>query len=128
MSKKAKIEEIENFLEEFRQIMKTFGFQLIERYDEAKTQVDVLVGTPLNAESIIMNNLNYTHYNKGPERDHYFEDNNVWFFGYEEHGKMIYIKLSDHYGDKPHKLAKCLSFHEAEFDMDLPYKDIKGEK
>ncbi len=120
MFEKAKINknEIEKFLNNFRVNMKNKPFRLIPR-DKNIKYLEEMGMTRLNVKNIIKNNLRYNHYYKGPETDEKYPNNNVWIFGYRENGQMIYIKLSDNYD----YVAKCLSFHQPEFEMNLPLKN-----
>ena len=71
------------------------------------------------AVNIILN-LNYKNYCSGPETDKIYPKHHLWVFGYEHEGEEIYIKLSDDFG---HNIAKCISFHKADFVMQYPYKN-----
>lgn len=123
MSRKAKIEEIKNFLREFKDFMMNKPFRLVPR-DKNMEFIEEMNITPLDVMDIIHNRLDYRCYAKGPAQDEKRKQNNVWTFGYGERGRLIYIKLSDDF----RYVAKCISFHEAEFNMDLPYKKEEEEE
>ena len=110
-------EQIESFLNDFKQKMKEKnGFTMVPRernINELKS-----FGIKIITVKGIVNSLNFTHYCSGPEKDSEYPENNLWVFGYEFNGKLLYIKLSS---DLKHK-AKCISFHKAEFEMKFPYK------
>jgi len=56
---------------------------------------------------------------KGPEKDRDRKRGNIWEFGAEIDNEEVYIKLSD---DFSRNIAKCISFHKAEFKISYPYK------
>lgn len=72
-----------------------------------------------NREEIILN-LSVSDYCKGPNKDT-DQDGDVWEFGKKADEKVIYLKLKIFMVDK-RMLAKCISFHEAEYPMSWPFK------
>lgn len=79
--------------------------------------------TETNREEIILN-LSASDYCDGPNKDP-DRAGDVWIFGKEVNGKVIYIKLKTFIADKK-ICAKCLSFHEASYSMSWPFKKSKG--
>ena len=62
--------------------------------------------------------LTYKNYIEGPSKDRDKKSSFLWIFGVELDGIEFYIKLSDNFkGD----VAKCISFHEPEFECEYPY-------
>jgi len=115
-----KINCIEGFLEQFRVYMDTFNLTFADRERDIYKDIEDLEINFNIAEDIIRG-LTYKNYEKGPETDHSYNDQNIWVFGYEVKEKMAYIKLTD----KCTNLAKCLSFHIADYPMRLPYQKEK---
>ena len=64
--------------------------------------------------------MDYSIYCKGPEADR-DRPGELWFFGKVIQDKGIYIKLKIADADGI-KIAKCISFHIAEYPMSFPYK------
>lgn len=66
--------------------------------------------------------LTCKEYSSGPKKD----DNangDVWIFGKIIAGKLIYIQLKiDCINGR--KIAKCLSIHPAEFNINFPLKEV----
>jgi hypothetical protein len=66
--------------------------------------------------------LSIENYCSGPNPDYNStEKGAIWIFGIKEYGMMIYIKLKIAYAYN-HEIAKCLSFHPAEYSLNFPYK------
>ena len=70
--------------------------------------------------------LSVENYCQGPEEDR-DRPGKVWVFGKSFEGKDVYIKLKIANVGKE-TIAKCLSFHLAEFPLCFPLKPAKGEK
>jgi hypothetical protein len=67
-------------------------------------------------------NLTYQDYSSGPEADSdptYGGD--VWIFGKHIGSNLVYIKLKIDVVDG-NKVAKCLSFHCAEYLLQFPFR------
>lgn len=62
------------------------------------------------------------NYSKGPEPDDDPKrEGEVWFFGAEVHGQLVYIKLKL-VEDGPLRKAVCVSFHGAQWPMQFPLR------
>ena len=61
-----------------------------------------------------------TDYCKGPQPDK-DRPGDIWVFGKEIAGSEVYIKLKIAQAGT-HKIAKCISFHAAEYPLGCPYK------
>ncbi len=68
--------------------------------------------------------LSVQDYCEGPEPDR-DRPGEIWIFGKHIAEKEIYIKLKIAQVSKE-KIAKCLSFHAANFPLCFPYRDKKG--
>ena len=115
---KKKKEEIETFLETFKTMMKTIGFRLIPREKNLQSLADLEISHDFAKNEI--NKLTYKNYESGPLADHEKKNKNVWIFGVVIGNKEVYIKLSDDFK----RVAKCLSFHEAEETLKKPMGKI----
>jgi len=112
--------EIIDFLRNFKRVAQS-NFTFITR----KKNLDSIsqLGVKIKQAKAIIMQLTYENYHKGPERDRDRKKGNIWEFGAEIDNEEVYIKLSD---DFNHNIAKCISFHKAEFEISYPYK--KGGK
>ena len=62
--------------------------------------------------------LTFKNYIEGPCRDRDKKGYYLWIFGVEINGIEFYVKLSDNFkGD----VAKCILFHEPDFECKYPY-------
>jgi hypothetical protein len=118
---------IRDFLMEFKKIMvKGRGLDIVNR----RENIDALAKlglTKKNLKEEIMT-LSVRDYCEGPvpDRD---RPGDIWVFGKQVGGEEIYIKLKIAQVGKE-KVAKCLSFHEANFPLCYPYRaeERKDEK
>ncbi|MGA7722543.1 MAG: hypothetical protein WCA84_15335 [Ignavibacteriaceae bacterium] len=110
--------EIESFLIEFKQKLRTFSIVYHRSEKNSQTLLD------LDINDCIRNNLllklSVEDYYKGPTADNYDPFSTpVWEFGLKKKGKDIYIKISLGAINKP---VICKSFHIAERKIVCPYK------
>jgi len=112
--------EITAFLRDFKRLAQN-EFKFIPR----KKNLDSLaqLGIRIRQAKDIILQLTYEDYSKGPKEDRDRPRGNLWEFGTKIGDDDVYIKLSD---DFSRNIAKCLSFHKAEFEINYPYK--KGGK
>lgn len=111
--------KVVNFLIEFKRIItEGRGLDFIPRLKNNETILDLGL-TVANVKSIILS-LTVINYSSGPKADK--EGNgDIWVFGHHIGEKEIYIKLKmAQVGIK--KIAKCISFHVAEFPLRYPYR------
>lgn len=110
---------VRQFLLEFKQAATSgSGVDLIPRKSTRPTLLKLGL-TKHNVEEILLS-LSVTDYCKGPEKDH-DRPGEMWFFGKEIGGHEIYIKLKvANVGNRD--IAKCISFHFAEYPLSFPYK------
>ncbi len=98
------------------------GLDIVLRRDNIKALGELGL-TSKNRKDEIMS-LSVSDYCKGPEPDK-DKPGDIWIFGKDIGGKQVYIKLKiAHVGQA--KIAKCLSFHVADYPLSFPYR-IGGE-
>lgn len=110
--------EINDFLFKFKFFAQIIGqFSFVSRHKNLQSLADLGI-TQTEALNTILQ-LTYRNYSSGPEPDRDFDNRKVWKFGYLLVGDEIYIKLAD---DLSHNIAKCISFHKADFTITYPYR------
>jgi hypothetical protein len=110
--------EIRDFLLQFKKIMVTGrGLDIVNRREniEALAKLGLTKG---NLREEIMT-LSAENYCEGPEPDR-DRPGTVWVFGKQIGSEEIYIKLKIAQVGKE-KIAKCLSFHAANFPLCYPF-------
>lgn len=107
------------FLKEFKGIVTTGrGLYIIDRQKNTESLLELGL-TKRNCREEILN-LSVENYCNGPKPD-FDRPGMIWEFGKKINGDEIYIKLKiAEVGSE--KLAKCISFHKAEFPLNLPLK------
>jgi hypothetical protein len=121
----AKRSDIKNFLIEFKKIVVTGrGLDIVPRRENLNALSDIgLTNKNLKEETLA---LSVQDYCEGPDLDR-DRPGEIWIFGRQVAGKEIYIKLKIAQVGRE-KIAKCLSFHAANFPLCFPYRDKKGGK
>ena len=110
--------EINDFLFKFKFFAQIPGqFSFVERHKNLQALADLGI-TQVEALNAILQ-LTYRNYSSGPEPDRDYYGRKVWIFGYSLEGEEIYIKLAD---DLSYNIAKCISFHKADFTIAYPYQ------
>ncbi|KAF0250293.1 MAG: hypothetical protein FD167_315 [bacterium] len=111
----ATVIQVTKFLVEFKKSIDNTGLELIPR----RVNLDTIARLGLTVKQVrdLIQGLKYSNYSSGPELDHDGSNGEIWVFGYNLTGEMLYIKLKLS-GNR----AKCLSFHKAELNLSLPYK------
>jgi hypothetical protein len=113
---------IANFLNEFKKIAASGrGIDFIPRSKNLESLL-MLGLTRKNAKEEILN-LAVTNYCGGPEPDK-DKPGEIWEFGKSIEGIEVYIKLKIAQVGKE-KIAKCISFHPAEFPLCFPLRSEK---
>lgn len=115
-----KKESIGNFLKEFKKIATDGrGIDIVSRRKNIESLTD-LGFTFRNCKNEILS-LSVFDYCGGPKPDK-DRPGEIWEFGKMVGAKEIYIKLKiAQVGEE--RLAKCLSFHVAEFQLHFPFRD-----
>jgi len=111
--------EIRDFLVEFKGIMsKGRGLDIVNRLEN----IDTLAKMGLTKKNLIeeIMTLSVENYCQGPQRDK-DRPGYVWVFGKQIGAEEIYIKLKVAQVGKE-KIAKCISFHAADFPLCYPYR------
>lgn len=62
--------------------------------------------------------LTFKNYIEGPCKDRDRNGSRLWIFGVEITDIEFYVKLSDNFKGN---VAKCISFHEPDFECKYPY-------
>jgi hypothetical protein len=119
--------EIRDFLVEFKGIMaKGRGLDIVNR----RENIDTLAKMGLTKKNLIeeIMTLSVENYCQGPEPDR-DRPGAIWVFGKQIGAEEIYVKLKIAQVGKE-KIAKCLSFHAANFPLCYPYRgeERKDEK
>ena len=113
----ARLDDVKTFLLEFKFFAQhPDNFTLISR----KKNLDSLALLGLTARQVRRSILQLTvkNYSEGPNVDRDRKDANIWVFGMKINDEEVYIKLSDNFSSN---VAKCISFHKAEYAMNYPY-------
>jgi hypothetical protein len=119
-----KEEAIGRFLKKFKTVARRRGVDFIPREAFIQTLASLGITRSICHDELL--GLAVEDYCQGPEdnRDRLGE---VWVFGKHMEGKEIYIKLKLAKVGKE-TIAKCLSFHIAEFPLCFPLARGKGGK
>ena len=110
-------EEVQSFLLEFHQKMKIWE---IRCRDDREKNTQALLSLDINSiqRKKVIEELSVADYSEGPLPDSLNVGAPLWVFGKTVKGIMVYIKISN---GKPNSPVKCISFHEAEYEMKLPF-------
>jgi hypothetical protein len=115
--------DIRNFLIEFKKIVVMGrGLDIVPRRENLDALSDLGL-TKKNLKEEILT-LSVQDYCEGPDPDR-DRPGEIWIFGKHMAGREIYIKLKIAQVGKG-KIAKCLSFHAANFPLCFPCRDKKG--
>ena len=108
--------EVEQFLNDLKQKIKTFGMIIIEREKNRKTLTELEIYQS-NIKTNL-SNLKAENYCKGPTKDSE-HGGEFWEFGIEIKNREIYIKINYGNFNKP---VICISFHFAEHKLKYRFK------
>jgi hypothetical protein len=111
--------EIASFLHKFKQIVVSGrGLDLIPRAENNQTLLNLgLTRRNVRNEILALSVLDYCR-GPDPDRDRPGE---VWIFGRTVFGSEIYIKLKIATVSNT-EIAKCISFHEANYPLNFPLR------
>ncbi len=112
------------FLMEFKAVAEESGIDFIPRTEFLRALASLGL-TKRNCRDEIFG-LSIEDYCSGPEEDR-DRPGQIWVFGKVIEGREIYIKLKIARVDE-RMIAKCLSFHPAEFPLCFPMKEKGGSK
>jgi len=117
---KAEREVVGKFLQEFKEIAtKGRGIDVIGRRKNMEALANLGL-TKRNRKDEILS-LSVKDYSNGPKPDR-DRPGELWEFGKTIGAKEVYIKLKIAQVGKE-KIAKCLSFHVAEFPLRFPFRN-----
>lgn len=112
------LEEVESFLEEFKQKFRIYGVFFKNRDKNEQALLDLEI-TPKQREEFLLS-LKPDDYSSGPFSDAYDPQSpDNYEFGIIIKKKEVYIKINM---GKPSKRVMCISFHIAEREMNYPFK------
>ena len=106
------------FLKEFKQLIQEKGLYIVNRLDHQKSLADLGITKKDCKKEII--GLSVTDYCNGPQPDT-DRPGEVWVFGKKIADKEVYIKVKNAQVGTD-KIAKCISFHVAEYPLSYPFK------
>lgn len=114
-----KLAEIRDFLLQFKKIMATGrGLDIVNRRENIEALAKLGL-TKKNLKEEILT-LSVEDYCEGPEPDR-DRPGTIWIFGKQIGSEEIYIKLKIAQVGKE-KIAKCISFHAADFPLCYPFR------
>lgn len=119
-----KEESVGRFLTEFKMVARKRGVDFVPR--EAFIETMTMLGITRGICYDELLTLSVQDYCQGPEEDR-DRPGKVWVFGKHYEGKEIYIKLKLVRAGRE-TIAKCLSFHLAEFPLCFPLAPARGGK
>jgi hypothetical protein len=113
--------EASRFLNEFKAIAKKRGVYFVPRQEFISVLTSLGITRSICQDELL--NLSVEDYCQGPEDDR-DRPGQVWIFGRRFEGTELYIKLKLAKVGKE-TIAKCLSFHPAEFPLCFPLRPAK---
>jgi len=113
-------DEVQSFLSDFLQKMKIWEIRFRDDRGKNTQALENLEITPRQRIKII-EELSVADYSEGPRTDTLNAGAPLWIFGKEFKEQLIYIKVSM---GSPRRPVICISFHEAEHEMCLPFKEL----
>ena len=112
------------FLNEFKIIAKKRGVYFVPREEFVSTLISLGITRAICKDELL--SLSVDDYCRGPENDR-DRPGRIWVFGKRFEGRELYIKLKIAKAGKE-TIAKCLSFHPAEFPLCFPFRPDKEGK
>lgn len=111
--------QVSSFLKELKMIATSgSGLYIVPRPETNVTIINLgLTKKTVEIEILSLSTINYS---SGPTKDR-DRPGELWIFGKEINGYEIYIKLKI-FEINGMKIAKCISFHEAEFPLSYPFQ------
>jgi hypothetical protein len=111
--------QVNSFLKELKAII-TSGRGLFMIPRASNNATITMLGLTRKTVELEILSLSTVDYSSGPEQDR-DRPGDLWIFGKTINGHEIYIKLKIA-EIKDTKIAKCISFHKAEFSLTYPFK------
>ena len=113
----ASIEDVEQFLQEFKLKMGIWEVLFLNRTKNTQTLSDLEI-TAASRKNILYG-LESEDYSEGPLEDKMINGSHMWVFGKHIKGQEVYIKITL---GNPNRSVICISFHLAEYQMNYPLK------
>lgn len=113
--------ELIKILNEFKAIAKKGGVYFVPRDDFKRTLTSLGITQAICTDELL--SLSVEEYCQGPEDDR-DRPGQIWVFGKRFEGIELYIKLKIIKSGKG-TVAKCLSFHLAEYPLCFPFRPEK---
>lgn len=113
------MQQVNDFLRELKGIMTT-GQRLVIIPRPPNNSTFLSLGLTKKVVELEILSLSVIDYSSGPSPDRDVAGE-IWIFGKEINGHEVYIKLKIA-NINGSKIAKCISFHEAEFPLHYPFK------
>lgn len=110
----ATVIEVTRFLKQFKQAIDSSGLYFIPR--QVNRDGIAKLGLMVADVKDVIGSLTYQNYSSGPEIDQDGSSGEIWIFGTIINSQNVYIKVKLDKG-----VAKCLSFHPADFPIRQPY-------
>jgi hypothetical protein len=120
----ARKEEVRVFLKAFKKIALQRGIDFIPRREFLKARAHLGLTLKNCKEEIVVLTVNDYCEGPNPDRD---RPGHIWVFGKRIHETEIYIKLKLTLVEGQ-AIAKCLSFHPADYPLCFPFEEKKGEE
>lgn len=121
---KADADKIGKFLKEFKEIASKRGIYVVPREVNKDALAELGLTSRNRVDEIL--SLSVADYCAGPEKDH-DKPGEVWMFGKQIGDHEVYIKLKiaviKDSRMRENKIAKCISFHKAEYSLKFPYRE-----
>jgi len=111
------VEEVEDFLRQFRVKMKIWDILFLSREKNIQTLTDLEITSAQRKK--IIEDLEYKDYSEGPLEDKMMGGASMWVFGKIIKKREIYIKITL---GKANLSVICISFHIAEHPIKFPLK------
>ena len=111
-------EELRKFLKSFQEKVERRGIVYYQRKKNLQALLDLEID-PAFRERVLLQELKWEDYYKGPKPDALIKGNEYWEFGKEVKSTEVYIKISLGRKNGP---ALCMSFHRAERKIIYPFQ------
>jgi hypothetical protein len=110
--------DVEEFLETFKAKLNIFDYILMNRDKNSET----IAFLELKEKDIrkALETLTIAEYSEGPKQEDFYGGKEMWIFGKNIKKTLVYIKITLAGVSKP---VICISFHEAEYNMNFPFNE-----
>ncbi|MBQ9022030.1 MAG: type II toxin-antitoxin system MqsR family toxin [Eggerthellaceae bacterium] len=123
MEEAANRKSIEVYLALLQKVtMDTFILTGLDNAGSKNARCMIELGYDTNDVLNVLQDLTVQNYSQGPLPDKKGRPHDLWVFGKIIEGTQIYIKFTAFFEENA-VTAICVSFHEAEHEMNFPYKE-----